>query len=348
MDERYRMFDVKMLDRTDQEFIQNKINNKTKPLGALGALESLALQLALITGKDTISLKQPTILVFAGDHGIAEEGISIAPSAVTQQMVLNFLNGGAAINCFCHSNQITMDVIDAGVLLPVTDVRLTMQSLGNGTANFTKQAAMTLASVEQGLQLGADVAIKHLDNGSNVLGFGEMGIGNTSSAAAIMSAITQLSVEECAGRGTGISDDAYAKKITLIKQAMALHEGKLDSAMDIMASVGGFEIVQMTGAMLATAQRQSIIMVDGFITTAAAMLAVMIEPNCQQYMVFCHKSQEQGHQLMLKHLNADALLTLDLRLGEGTGVALAYPLLQAAASFYNDMASFEAAGIDAV
>jgi nicotinate-nucleotide--dimethylbenzimidazole phosphoribosyltransferase len=342
------MFDVNALDLTDQEFIQAKIDNKTKPQGALGSLESLATQLALITGKDAIKLTKPTILVFAGDHGIAAEGISIAPSEVTQQMVLNFLNGGAAINCFCRSNQIEIDVIDAGILLPISDARLTVQSLGNGTHNFAKQAAMDIATATQGLKLGAEIAAKHMKNGSNVLGFGEMGIGNTASAAAIMSAITKLPVEECVGRGTGISDDAYAKKVQLIKQAMALHDGNLDLPLDIMASVGGFEIVQMTGAMLAVAQRKGVILVDGFITTAAAMLAVLMQPNALNYMVFCHKSQEKGHQLMLKHLDVDALLTLDLRLGEGTGAALAYPLLQAAASFYNDMASFEAAGIDAV
>ena len=342
------MFDINALNLTDQEFIQAKINNKTKPQGALGALELLAMQLALITGKDAIILNKPTILVFAGDHGIAEEGISIAPSDVTQQMVLNFLNGGAAINCFCRSNKIEIDVIDAGILLPISDARLTTQSLGNGTHNFTRQAAMDIATATQGLNLGAEIAAKHMENGSNVLGFGEMGIGNTASAAAIMSAITKLPVEECVGRGTGISDAAYAKKVQLIKQAMALHDGSLDLPLDIMTSVGGFEIVQMTGAMLAVAQRKGVILVDGFITTAAAMLATLMQPNALDYMVFCHKSHERGHQLMLQHLEVDALLTLDLRLGEGTGAALAYPLLQAAASFYNDMASFEAAGIDAV
>lgn len=342
------MFDISALDLTDHEFIQAKINNKTKPQGALGTLESLATQLALITGKDAIKLTKPTILVFAGDHGIAAEGISIAPSEVTQQMVLNFLDGGAAINCFCRSNQIEIDVIDAGILLPISDPRLTVQSLGNGTHNFSKQAAMDVTTAEKGLKLGAEIATKHMKNGSNVLGFGEMGIGNTASAAAIMSAITKLPVKECVGRGTGISDEAYAKKVQLIKHAMALHASNLDSALDIMASVGGFEIAQITGAMLAVAQRKGIILVDGFITTAAAMLAVQMQPNALDYMVFCHKSHERGHQLMLQYLEVDALLTLGLRLGEGTGAALAYPLLQAAASFYNDMASFEAAGIDAV
>ncbi len=342
------MFDISALDLSEQAYIQARIDNKTKPKGALGVLETLATKLALITGKDRIRLNKPTILVFAGDHGIAQEGISIAPSEVTQQMVLNFLNGGAAINCFCRINQIEIDVIDAGILLPISDERLTVQSLGNGTQNFSKQAAMDIETVKQGLKLGAEIALKHTENGSNVLGFGEMGIGNTASASAIMAAITKLPVDECVGRGTGINDEAYTKKVQLTIQAMELHKNNLDSALDIMASLGGFEIVQMTGAMLAVAQHKGIILVDGFIATAAAMLAVMMEPAAKDYMVFCHNSQEKGHKLMLEHLDAEALLTLDLRLGEGTGAALAYPLLQAAASFYNDMASFEAAGIDAV
>lgn len=342
------MFAIKPLDLTDKHFIEQKINNKAKPQGALGTLESLATQLALITGKESISLNKPTILVFAGDHGIAAEGISIAPSEVTQQMVLNFLKGGAAINCFCRSNQIALDVIDAGILLAVDDPRLTVQPLANGTHNFAKQAAMDLETAQRGLKFGAAVAAKHMQNGSNVLGFGEMGISNSASAAAIMAAITKLPVEDCVGRGTGIDDSAYNKKVRLIKQALQLHQGKLESALDIMAHLGGFEIVQMVGAMLEVAQRKGVILVDGFITTSAAMLAVMMQPNAKDYMVFSHKSKEKGHQLMLEHLQVDALLMLELRLGEGTGVALAYPLLTAAASFYNEMDSFAAAGIEEV
>ena len=342
------MFNIKAVDTSNKAFIQAKIDNKTKPPGALGALEELALQLALITSKDNIELHKPTILVFAGDHGIAEEGVSIAPSAVTQQMVMNFLNGGAAINCFCRSNNMALDVIDAGILLPIDDARLTQQSLGNGTRNFSKHAAMSLADVEKGFAFGAQAARKHLDAGSNVIGFGEMGIGNTSCAAAIMAALTGLDAATCVGRGTGISDEALANKVRLVAQAIAMHQQDLTTPEQILACVGGFEVVQIVGAMLAAAERQSIILVDGFIITAAAMLAIKIAPECQDYMVFCHQSQEQGHQLMLKELGVTALLDMGFRLGEGTGAALAYPMLQAAASFYNDMASFTDAGVDAV
>lgn len=342
------MFQIEPLAQTNKAAIQTKIDTKTKPLGALGKLEQLALQLALITNKDQITLTKPTMLVFAGDHGIAEEGVSIAPSAVTQQMVMNFLNGGAAINCFCRTHGLALDVIDAGILLPIDDARLTQQSLGNGTRNFSKHAAMNLADVEKGIELGAQVARKHLDAGANVIGFGEMGIGNTSCAAAILAALTGIDAAKCVGRGTGISDEALANKVRLVKQAIAMHQQDLTSAEQILACVGGFEVVQIVGAMLAAAERKSVILVDGFIITAAAMLAIKMNPACKDYMVFCHQSQEQGHQIMLKELGVTALLDMGFRLGEGTGAALAYPMLQAAASFYNDMASFDSAGVDNV
>lgn len=351
-------FSVPQLDRSAASQIQQRIDQKTKPPGALGQLESLAHQLALVLNQSTdnkpsatydrIDAIKPTILVFAGDHGIAEEGISIAPSAVTQQMVLNFLHGGAAINCFCRSFNIELTVIDAGILLPVDHPKLIQQSLGLGTANFAKQPAMTMAQVVRGIHYGRNIAHQQVEHGHNVLGFGEMGIGNTSSASAIMAALLTTSAEDCVGRGTGIDDSAFNKKIKLIEQALQLHRDKLDCPLDILASVGGFEIAQMVGAMLGAAEKQTIILVDGFIATAAAMLAIQICPATKDYMVFCHQSNEQGHQRMLTHLQVRGLLSLDLRLGEGTGAALAIPLLQSAISFYNDMASFESAGVEAV
>ncbi len=359
------MYKIKKLDRSQQDQIIGNIDQKTKPQGALGQLEGLALQLALVLGSknageqqgrltqvESIQIEQPVMLVFAGDHGIAAENISIAPSEVTQQMVMNFLQGGAAINCFCRSNDINMEVIDAGILLPIENARLTQQSLGHGTNNFVREAAMSKQQVEQGLQFGKKVVEKHIQNGSNVFGFGEMGIGNTSSAAAILSSITHQPIENCVGRGTGIDDEAFARKTRLLKQATEFHKQRLaehySEPIEVMSAFAGFEIVQMVGAMLAVAENQNIILVDGFIATAAAMLANKLYPGCRDYMVFCHQSDEQGHQLMLKHLSAQPLLNLGMRLGEGTGAALAMPLVRAAASFYNDMASFESAGVTAV
>ncbi len=353
------MFNVLPVDYSKKDKIQHRIDQKTKPQGSLGQLEKLALQLALIVNQaddnkeiDRIEISNPTMLVFAGDHGIARENISIAPSEVTQQMVHNFLNGGAAINCFCKINQMQLEVIDAGILNKINDERLIQQSLGFGTKNFVNDSAMTMEQVNKGLELGKKVIEKHIKQSVNCFAFGEMGIGNTSSASAIQSVLTQQSVEACVGRGTGIDDKTFGKKLTLITQAIEFHQSnlgsKLQEPMQLMAAMGGFEIVQMVGAMLAAAENRSLILVDGFIATSAALLATRIQPYSREYMVFCHQSEEQGHQNMLNELSAEPLLNLGLRLGEGTGAALAIPLIKAAASFYNDMASFEGAGVTAV
>ncbi len=343
------MFDIQPLDLSLLTLIRDKINQKTKPPGSLGRIEALAEQIALIQNKPKLSLNCPRLIVFAADHGIAEEGVSIAPSEVTNQMVLNFLAGGAAINCFSRANGIELRVVDAGTLTPATDSEaLISKRLGNGTQNFSKQAAMTMDQVKLGLQYGAEVVNDVVHQGCEVIGFGEMGIGNTSSAAAIMAAITQLEVSDCVGRGTGIDDDSYQKKLSLVEQALELHKDSLTDPLQILACVGGFEIVQMVGAMLEAARKRVIILVDGFIATAAALVAQAINDNVADYMVFCHQSNERGHHLMLEHLQADPLLQLEMRLGEGTGAALALPLLRCAVSFYNDMASFADAGIEQV
>ncbi len=261
------------------------------------------------------------MLIFAADHGIAEEGISIAPSSVTQQMVLNFLNGGAAINCFCRTNKMSLEIIDAGILSDIEDPRLTKQSLGSGTRNFSQFAAMEKSAVEKGLQLGANAVYKHVKSGCNIIGFGEMGIGNTSSAAAIMAAILNYSVKNCVGRRTGINDTILNKKVLLIEKSIQLHKNILNSPIDIMACFGGYEIVQMVGAMLAAAEKKCLLLVDGFISSIAALLAYKINSHALDYIVFCHQSNEQGHHLILEYLKVTPLLTLDLRLGEGTGAA---------------------------
>lgn len=342
------MFDIAALDSNQAELIQQKIDQKTKPLGALGKMEKLAFQLASIIGHEAPTIDKPTMLVFAGDHGIASEGISIAPSEVTSQMVLNFLNGGAAINCFCQTADMNIQVIDAGIANPVNDERLLIQPLGKGTQNFVHSPAMSEESLNEGIELGAQVVFNHVEKGSNVFGFGEMGIGNTSSAAALMAAVLQLPVSECVGRGTGIDDSQYQKKVALIERALETHGYFKESPLQALATYGGFEIVQMVGAMLAAAQSQSVLIIDGFISTTAALITYKINPNALDYMVFGHQSTEQGHQKLLDALNAKPLLALDLRLGEGTGAALALNLIRSAAAFYNDMASFESAGVKAV
>lgn len=338
-------WDIKPLSNTNLTLISDTINQKTKPLGALGELETLATQIALIQNTKTLSIN-PVMIIFAADHGIADEGVSIAPSIVTQQMVLNFLHGGAAINCFCRTQNLPLFVVDAGIKYPIAPqpAELINQRIAAGTKNFSQEAAMTLTETEQALNLGATLAQDFIQRGFNVIALGEMGIGNSSSAAALLAAISKAPVEDCTGRGTGISDEQFIKKTGLIQQALKRITN--NSPMTLLSELGGFEIAQICGAMLATAQAGKIILVDGFIASAAALLAVEINPAARDYMIFAHQSHEKGHQLLLKKLNAKPLLDLGLRLGEGTGAALAMPLLKAAVSFYNDMATFASTGIE--
>ena len=340
-----------MLDTKYSQYIQHRIDQKTKPLGALGLLEKVAHQLALIQsqGKESavehIELNKPSIIIFAGDHGIADEGVSIAPSAVTQQMVLNFLNGGAAINCFCAVNDIDITVVDTGILLPVESdsPMLISQRLGTRTNNFANEAAMSLETVERGIELGADLVSKTISNGTNIVMFGEMGIGNTSSASAILSALANRTAVECVGLGTGINNEQLARKVAVVEQGVARCKG-LDPK-SILAQVGGYEIVQMVGGFLGAYHNRTPVLVDGFIVSVAAYVATLIEPNCRDYMIFAHRSEESGHKILLELLDAEPLLDLGLRLGEGTGAALAMPIIRAATEFYNNMASFESAGV---
>ncbi|MDA0144120.1 nicotinate-nucleotide--dimethylbenzimidazole phosphoribosyltransferase [Vibrio sp. RW] len=340
-----------MLDTKYSQYIQHRIDQKTKPLGALGLLEKVAHQLALIQsqGKESavehIELNKPSIIIFAGDHGIADEGVSIAPSAVTQQMVLNFLSGGAAINCFCAVNNIDITVVDTGILLPIEsdNPMLISQRLGTRTNNFVNEAAMSLETVERGIELGAELVSKTISNGTNIIMFGEMGIGNTSSASAILSALSNRTAAECVGLGTGINNEQLARKVAVVEQGVARCKG-LDPK-SILAQVGGYEIVQMVGGFLGAYHNRTPVLVDGFIVSVAAYVATLIEPNCREYMIFAHRSEESGHKILLELLDAEPLLDLGLRLGEGTGAALAMPIIRAAAEFYNNMASFESAGV---
>jgi len=347
---------IPQLDQAKLPQIQQHIDAKTKPIGALGQLESIAKNLSLIQGYHSgnyrhIGINHPTIMIFAADHGIAANGVSIAPSEVTGQMVTNFLVGGAAINCFCDSLDIHIKVVDAGMLCPVKAPHpiLISQRIDKGTADFSKEAAMTKTQVEQCLLFGEKAAKLQLITGTNVLGFGEMGIGNTSAASALLSVLTGLSVEQTTGVGTGITTKQLAKKKQLISLAQQRVQQKYATERltphAALTEVGGFEIGQIVGAMLATASAGKTILVDGFIVSVAALIAIRIAPQAQQFMLFAHCSAENAHQLLLKELNATPLLDLGLRLGEGTGAALAVPLLKVAASFYNNMATFDSAQV---
>jgi nicotinate-nucleotide--dimethylbenzimidazole phosphoribosyltransferase len=326
--------------------LQRKIDFKTKPLGALGMLETIALQIGLIQDTLAPQLIEPTMLVFAGDHGIAESGVSPYPQAVTAQMVLNFLNGGAAINVFCKQNGVKLLVVDAGVnhvFAPhayLIDAKIAM-----GTANYLIEVAMSPAQCEQALTMGVYIANKEIASGCNVMAFGEMGIGNTSSASCLMSVLCQVPIEDCVGRGTGLDDAGVLKKTELLGQAISHHGLNGNDPMKALQTFGGFEIAMMTGAMLGAAEKKTILLIDGFIASAALLVASKLQPTILDYCIFAHSSDENAHKQMLNYLGAKPLLEMGLRLGEGTGAALAYPLLAAAVNFLNEMASFESAGV---
>jgi len=319
------------------EALINKINNKTKPHGALGQLEKIALQVGRIQQTLTPHLAQPHILVFAGDHGAAKAGVSAFPQDVTWQMVENFLAGGAAINVFARHNGLALKVIDAGVAHDFgTRDGLIDAKTGPGTRNYIEEAAMSTDECAAALNKGADIARQLNDSGCNVLGFGEMGIGNTAAASLITHALTGTALVDCIGRGTGLDDAGLARKRDLLTQAT--HRAALPhdvDAMTVLAEFGGFEIVMMAGAMLGAAERGMILLIDGFIVTSALLAAARINPAIVDYCVFCHCSAEPGHLAQLRELNATPLIDLGLRLGEGTGAALAWPLVKSAVGFLN-------------
>lgn len=336
-----------------RQSLQQKIDQKTKPLGALGQLESIALQLGLIQGTENPQLKAPHMLVCAGDHGAAKAGVSAYPQDVSWQMVENFLAGGAAINVFARQMGLQLVVVDAGVahdFAPPGESRpgLVNAKVAYGTANYLEQPAMTAAQVAAAMQHGARLAHGFADVGCNVLGFGEMGIGNTASAALLTHVLAGIPLADCVGRGTGLDDAGLARKKALLEQAATRAALPADGSADplrVMQEFGGLEIAMLAGAMLGAAERRCLLLVDGYIVGAAALFAIRLVPALRDYCVFCHCSAEPGHQLQLQAVQGKPLLDLGLRLGEGTGAALAYPLVQAAANFLNDMASFASAGV---
>ncbi|SEL21547.1 nicotinate-nucleotide-dimethylbenzimidazole phosphoribosyltransferase [Colwellia chukchiensis] len=353
------MFNIESVSEQHSEKIQAIIDSKTKPLGALGELESLAMQLAKIQFSTAdysaanalaksavkLTLTAPHLTIFAGDHGVARAGVSIASSDVTRQMVNNFARGGGAINAISRQLGWRLSIVDAGILEPVVSTQVKDQRLGKTTHAINQHEAMSSTQVD----LGFAFAKAHIDElhskGCNLVAFGEMGIGNTTIASAIMAAVMGVPAAETVGRGTGISAQALIKKQQVIEQALALHQDKLTDPKSILRCLGGFEVVQLTAAMLAAAEHKMLIVVDGFICSAAAMLAIQTNANVKDYMVFAHCSGEQGHEKMLQWLDVKPLLNLGLRLGEGTGAALALPIIQAAVSFFNDMASFSDAEV---
>lgn len=336
---------IKKIGQSLNEELVAKINNKTKPIGALGKLEKIALQIGKIQNTTSPELNKPAIMVFAGDHGIVEEGVSPFPQEVTFQMVMNFLNGGAAINVFADQNDISLYIIDAGVNYDFPEHPVLInQKIAKGTMNFAHEPAMTIEQCELAMQRGAELIEEVYNIGTNIIGFGEMGIGNTTSASALFSAYSGIAPDKTSGRGTGLDENGVSHKAQVIKKALEKY-GEGLSPIEILATYGGFEIAMTTGAMLKAAECGMCILVDGFIITSALLAANAINPNIIDYCIFSHQSNEQGHKLMLEHLQVEPVMQLDLRLGEGTGAAIAYPVVKSAVSFLNEMASFDDAGV---
>ena len=322
--------------------LDDAINNKTKPLGSLGDLETLAKRLGLIQQSVGVKVDRPAIIVFAGDHGVVAEGVSAFPQDVTWQMVENFLAEGAAINVFARQNGCALHVVDAGVNHDF-GVRpgLVDRKVAHGTRNFAQEPAMSAEQCAAAMEHGAAIVA---GMPGNVVGFGEMGIGNTTAAAALMHKLTGIPAAECAGAGTGLSPEGVLRKQAVIEAAAARHAG-VDDPLAVLATFGGFEIAMMTGAMLEAAALRKTLLVDGFIVTSALLVAARLSPAVLDYCVFAHCSDESGHRRMLEALGARPLLQLGLRLGEGTGAALALPLLHAAANFLGRMATFASASV---
>lgn len=329
-------------DLRDQ--VKGMIDAKTKPLGSLGQIEKLALNMALSQNTAEPGART-TLLLCAGDHGLVEEGVSAWPSEVTAQMVMNFLNGGAAANVFARAAGADIRIIDAGVSSPLPDdAKLLRAGIRAGARNSLKEDALTAEEVEAALTFGGDCAADAVASGTDVIALGEMGIGNTSSAALLAHVVTGASLEDLVGAGAGLDANGVVKKIEILKACRARKPGKLDPA-EALAAFGGLEIAVIAGAIIGAAASHATVLIDGYIATAAALMAVEARPECRPYLVFAHESFESGHIEMLAHLDADALLDLDLRLGEGSGALLAVPLLKAAAAMLAEMATFESAGV---
>ncbi|MBD3308493.1 nicotinate-nucleotide--dimethylbenzimidazole phosphoribosyltransferase [candidate division KSB3 bacterium] len=325
--------------------LQHVIDHKTKPLGALGKLERLALRIGQIQQTLEPRLQNPTVIVFAADHGIVAEGVSAYPQDVTRQMVLNFLAGGAAINVFARQQHLTLSIVDAGIhgALP-EHPQLLDRKIAPGTRNFRHEPAMTESQCQQAIEQGAAI-VRHIRaTGCNILIFGEMGIGNTSSAAVILHLLGNVPLDDCVGRGAGLDDIGLSQKKRILHEAIR-HHAIAPEPLPVLATFGGFEIAMMCGAFLQAAEEGMMVVVDGFIVTSALLVAARLYPAVLEYCLFGHLSQEAGHRAMLDLLHADPLLHLDMRLGEGTGAVLAYPLVEAAVNFLNEMASFESAGV---
>jgi nicotinate-nucleotide--dimethylbenzimidazole phosphoribosyltransferase len=332
------------IDRPNRELLpllQKHLDNLTKPPGSLGRLEELARNFALMRGSIKPVLEKRAIFTFAADHGVSREGVSAYPRDVTAQMVFNFLNGGAAINVLCRHYDIENVIVDIGVDYDFPELNgLVNKKVGRGTENFLRGLAMTEDQAIRSIEIGMALA-----GGYDIVGTGEMGIGNTTSSAAILAVVSGSPVEDVVGRGTGIDDDRLSHKIAVIRQAMARHKPDPNNGLDLLTKIGGFEIGAIAGLILGAASRRIPVVVDGFISGAGAIIATRLAPVCRDYLFFSHLSRERGHKRMMEVFDARPILDLDMCLGEGTGAAIAMDVVTAAVRIYSEMATFESASV---
>ena len=337
---------IKPLDADAMQAARLRQDTLTKPIGSLGRLEELSIQTAGITGQAIPRLRDKCVLVMAGDHGVVAEGVSAYPQEVTPQMVLNFLRGGAAINVLARHVGARVVVVDMGVAVDLPDhPGLLKRKVAYGTRNIARGAAMSREQAIQALESGIEVVEMQIAQGTDLLATGDMGIGNTTPSAAIAAALSGASAAEIAGRGTGVDDAGLQRKIAVIERALAINRPDPKDGIDVLAKVGGFEIGGLAGAILAAAAHRRPVVVDGFISTAAAMIAVSLAPQTRHYLIAAHTSMERGHHKMMEWLGVSPLLDLKMRLGEGTGAALAMSLVEAACKTLAEMATFGEAGV---
>ncbi|MCG8343359.1 MAG: nicotinate-nucleotide--dimethylbenzimidazole phosphoribosyltransferase [Chlorobiales bacterium] len=338
--------DIKQVDYSLSSKVQARLDDLTKPQGSLGRLEEIVTKFAVVAGTDSPVLKKKKVFCFAADHGVAEEGVSAFPAEATSQMVYNMLNGGAAINVLARHAGADLDVIDIGVNHDFPGLSgLKKRKIRKSSANIAKAPAMSIDEALQAIMAGVAFAKRAHGDGYHLLGTGEMGIANTTPATALFAVLLDLPVESIAGRGTGIDDKMFDHKISIIKQAIETNKDSLVTPLDVLASLGGFEIAGICGLILGAASAGMPVVVDGFISSAGAVAAMNLSCKVTDYLFFSHLSNEQGHKAVMAKLGARPILDLDLRLGEGTGAALAMQVIEGAVKIYNEMATFSSANV---
>lgn len=338
-------FQIQAPDRGLEEALQDKINNLTKPKGSLGTLESLAMQVGLIQQTLSPSLRHPVNVIYASDHGIADEGVSKSPKEVTRQVIHNFLNGGAGVCFLARQHGFELKIVDGGVDFDFPEIpSLIDRKIRKSTRNFLREAAMTVEEMEKAIRYGADIVTDCFNEGCNVVSFGEMGIGNTAASSMWMACLTQIPLIDCVGAGSGLDNEGVRHKYEVLKRSLDNYEGD-GSALDVMRYFGGYEMVMAVGGMLRAAELGMIILVDGFIMTNCALVASRLYPEMLPYCIFGHCGDEAGHKRVLDTLGVKALLDLGLRLGEGSGSVCAYPILDSAVRMINEMHSFKQAAV---